>query len=135
MAVQVEGGAGGGRRTGGGGRARLGRWGEEAAARWYREHGFAVVDRNWRCPSGELDVVAVQGRLVVFCEVKARTGTGWGSPAEAVGGLKQVRVRRAAAAWLCQARASPGWTGALQARFDVACVVRGQLVEILADAF
>src|SRR5487761_96797 len=63
----------------------VGQAGEELAARWYLEHGYEVVERNWRCRFGELDIVARKGSLTVFCEVKARNGTAFGHPAEAVG--------------------------------------------------
>ena len=50
----------------------FGQRGEEIAADWYRRHGYAVVDRNWRCPIGEIDLVLRRGRLLVVAEVKAR---------------------------------------------------------------
>ena len=116
------------------GKQELGRAGEDLAARWYVEHGYEVVDRNWRCSTGELDIVARRGRLTVFCEVKTRSSNAFGTPAEAVGALKRLRGRRSAAAWFA-ARATAGAGGAGGAvRFDVACVM-GRSVTVIEDAF
>ena len=65
-------------------RSALGSYGERVAVRALTDAGFSVLDRNWRCRDGELDVVARDGDALVFCEVKTRTGTGFGHPAEAV---------------------------------------------------
>ena len=74
-------------------RQRLGAHGERRAARCYEDRGWQVVARNWRCRDGELDVVARDGQALVFCEVKTRTGTGFGHPAEAVTASKRRRLR------------------------------------------
>ena len=117
--------------------ARLarGRFGEDLAARWYRRHGYRVLDRNWRCREGELDLVAVRGTVVVFCEVKARATTSHGHPSEAVGPAKQRRLRRLAMRWLAEARADGrvAATG-LTLRFDVACVL-GTRIHVIESAF
>jgi putative endonuclease len=115
-------------------RPDLGRRGEDAAARWFRRHGFAVVERNYRCGrSGEVDLVVRRGDLVVFCEVKTRGHDRWGVPAEAVGYAKQARLRRLAAAWLSERRPGP-----VDVRFDVVSVIvrdgRSELTHI-PDAF
>ncbi|HEX4831299.1 MAG TPA: YraN family protein [Trebonia sp.] len=78
----------------------LGREGEQAAVGYLRDQGFRVLDRNWRCAGGELDIVAVERHVFVVCEVKTRSGTGFGTPLEAVGRLKRQRLRRLAVAWL-----------------------------------
>jgi putative endonuclease len=121
----------------------LGRVGEDMVADWYQAHGYEVLSRNWTCRSGELDIVARRGPLHVFCEVKARSSTAFGLPAEAVGPLKQARVRRLAAMWFateaaarCTA-ASPVGTPVRRGgpvRFDVACVLAG-VVEVIEAAF
>jgi putative endonuclease len=108
-------------------RVALGAWGEALAAAWYEEHGYQVLDRNWRCSAGELDVVACRGRTTVFCEVKTRTSSAFGSPAEAVTPAKQARIRRLAMRWLA---ATPRRRGLV--RFDVASVLDGQLQMIEA---
>lgn len=103
--------------------------GEDAAARWYTDAGFTIVDRNWRCGAGELDLIAVRERLVVFCEVKTRSSDAYGPPAAAVTPTKQRRIRRLAMRWLDgQDR------GFDELRFDVAAVVDGT-VEVIPAAF
>ena len=81
-------------------RAALGAYGERVAVRALTDTGLQVLDRNWRCRGGELDVVARDGDALVFCEVKTRRGTGFGSPAEAVTAVKRRRLRTLASAWL-----------------------------------
>lgn len=78
----------------------LGRSGETAAARYLAAGGLTILDRNWVCPEGELDIIARTGRTLVVCEVKTRTGTRYGHPAEAVTLAKLHRLRRLAATWL-----------------------------------
>jgi putative endonuclease len=79
---------------------RLGAHGEQLAVDFLTDEGLRVLDRNWRCREGELDVVAREGRALVFCEVKTRRGLGFGSPAEAVTPAKQRRIRVLAQRWL-----------------------------------
>ena len=81
-------------------RAALGAYGERVAVRALTDAGLQVLDRNWRCRDGELDLVAREGAALVFCEVKARTGTGFGHPTEAVTPAKRRRLRLLARAWL-----------------------------------
>jgi putative endonuclease len=83
-------------------RHELGRLGEDLAARHLERAGYALLDRNWRCPLGELDLVASQGSDLVVAEVKTRAGTGWGHPFEAITHTKLARLRRLAGAW-CEA--------------------------------
>jgi putative endonuclease len=97
----------------------LGARGEELAVAWYTSRGYGVLGRNWRCREGELDLVVSRDRCVAFCEVKTRTGTGFGLPAEAVTGEKQRRLRRLATRWLAEQPPSGGFA---EVRFDVACV-------------
>jgi putative endonuclease len=78
----------------------LGAWGERLAARYLQDRGVEVVDRNWRCRHGEIDIVARDGDCLVFCEVKTRRSQRFGSPVEAVHWEKAARLRRLAAAWL-----------------------------------
>lgn len=108
---------------------RLGIDGEEHASKWYVEHGYAVVDRNWRCEFGELDVVASRGSTIVFCEVKTRSSGRYGRPCEAVTAPKQKRIRRLASRWLA---GRERWYDEI--RFDVAEVVDGQ-VNVIESAF
>jgi putative endonuclease len=94
--------------------AAVGSYGERVAARALCAAGMTLLDRNWRDRAGELDIVARDGFVIVFCEVKTRRGDAFGSPGEAVGPAKQRRLRRLAAAWLA---AHPGVRG--EVRFDV----------------
>ncbi len=83
------------------------RAGEELAARYLTGLGWRVLERNWRCPAGELDIVAVDPGpplAVVFCEVKCRRGLGFGQPLEAITAAKQRKLRELAVLWL---RAQP----------------------------
>ncbi len=111
------------------GRQRLGRWGEDRAAAWYTRHGWEILDRNWRCADGEIDLVLERDGTLVFCEVKTRSGTAYGTAAEAVDRRKQQRLRRLAVQWLRQHHESVP-----ELRFDVACVQNGR-VEVLEGAF
>jgi putative endonuclease len=99
-------------------RRALGAAGERLVADWYTARGFDVIDRNWRCRDGEIDLVLRTGRTIVFCEVKTRTSTAFGTPAEAVTRDKQRRLRRLAGRWLDDT----GTRGA-DLRFDVASVL------------
>lgn len=78
----------------------LGSRGEHIAAVYLTDSGLRVLDRNWRCREGELDIVARDGDALVFCEVKTRRGVGFGHPVEAVTPRKQRRLRVLAQRWL-----------------------------------
>ena len=81
-------------------RNALGAYGERVAARHLVADGMELLDRNWRCRWGELDLVARDGRALVFCEVKTRRTDHYGVPAEAVVAVKAQRIRRLAAQWM-----------------------------------
>lgn len=93
-----------------------GRAGEDRAARHLQAAGYAVVDRNWRCPSGELDIVATQGDQLVVVEVKTRRTIGYGHPFDAVDARKRDRLWRLSCAW---ARAHPEHARRRRLRIDV----------------
>jgi len=84
----------------------LGRRGEQVAAEWLTERGYRVVDRNWRCATGELDLVLRFGTSLVFAEVKTRSSLDFGHPFEAITAAKGARLRRLAVEW-CREH-SPG---------------------------
>ncbi|QTX04490.1 YraN family protein [Agromyces archimandritae] len=81
----------------------LGRHGEELAVRHLTAAGLTILDRNWRCRIGELDIVAMDAGETVFVEVKTRSGAGYGHPFDAITPVKLARIRRLASAW-CEAR-------------------------------
>jgi len=78
----------------------LGRRGEQLAAEYLQRAGMRILDRNWRCAEGEIDIVAAERRALVVCEVKTRSGTRYGSPLEAISRNKRIRLRRLAVRWL-----------------------------------
>lgn len=85
-------------------RQQLGQAGEDVAAAHLQRLGWSIVARNWRPAGaqvrGEIDIIAMDGRTLVFCEVKTRGGGGAGDPLEAVTPLKARRLRLLAGAWL-----------------------------------
>ena len=112
----------------------LGAHGERIAAAYLTDSGLRVLDRNWRCRDGELDIVARDGDALVFCEVKTRRAVGFGHPVEAVGHAKQRRLRTLAQRWLAAHDEH-----APELRFDVVGVLvrvnRPALVTHLRAAF
>jgi putative endonuclease len=109
-------------------RAR-GQWGEDLAATHYRRLGYEILDRNWRTPTGELDLVVHDGGTYVFSEVKARRTADFGPAAAAVTVSKQRRIRQLAVEWL---RAHD--VHAVAVRFDVVAIT-GNHLELIDDAF
>lgn len=77
----------------------LGRRGEVLAAEFLESRGYVILDRNWRCGQGEIDVVAQHGTETVFVEVKTRSSVAFGHPLESITVSKLARLRRLAAAW------------------------------------
>ena len=111
----------------------LGAAGEAVVAAQYERTGWTVVDRNWRTRDGEIDLIAVSGSTVVFCEVKTRSSVDFGGGAAAVTHLKQSRIRKVALEWLAGSAAR--WS---DLRFDVAVVSAGPhgfAVELIESAF
>ena len=82
----------------------IGTRGEDLAAAELERQGLVILDRNWRCRLGEIDIVAMEvegaDRSLVFCEVKCRTGLGFGPPLEAITYAKVRKLRRLAGEWL-----------------------------------
>jgi putative endonuclease len=95
----------------------VGGYGERVAARLLDDAGFVLLDRNWRCSRGEIDLVARDGATIVFCEVKTRRSDAFGSPVEAITAAKVRRLRALAALWLAD---HPRVHGPV--RFDVVSV-------------
>jgi putative endonuclease len=97
----------------------LGAHGEALAARHLRERGMVVLDRNWRCDAGEIDLVLRDGSVLVVCEVKTRSSLGFGHPHEAVSVAKVERLTRLGVLW----QEAHG-VHADELRIDLVCVLR-----------
>ncbi|MCX7635647.1 MAG: YraN family protein [Syntrophales bacterium] len=114
-------------------RITTGRRGEEEAVRRLEGMGYKVLERNYRCPLGEMDIVAQDGGCLVFIEVRSRTGKAFGDPLASVTAVKRQKLSRIAVHYL-QARGLDG----RPARFDVVAVHMGEegtVVEVVKDAF
>jgi putative endonuclease len=81
---------------------RLGKYGEDSAAQFLANRGYQIIERNYRCPLGEIDIIARDGKWLVFVEVKTRSGGGYGHPFESITKEKLGRMRRLAAHWTTQ---------------------------------
>jgi len=114
-------------------RVPLGRRGERAAEKYLRRNGFRIVARNFRAAGAEIDIVAMDGEVLVFVEVKTRRSRDAGAPEEAVDARKQTRMRRAAEVFASRYRADE-----IEMRFDIVAVdASGKRLEIelLRNAF
>ena len=105
------------------GRAKdsVGAYGERVAVEYLVRQGMVLLDRNWRCPVGEIDAILREGDTLVIAEVKTRRSAAFGTPAEALVPAKVARLRRLAVLWLAAARIRPR-----QVRFDVVSVLPQQ---------
>lgn len=87
-------------------KSRVGHRGEDLAVAELERRGMRVLARNWRCRLGEIDIIAVEGegtrQTIVFCEVKCRSGLGFGDPLEAITYSKLRRLRQLSAEWLAE---------------------------------
>ena len=101
----------------------VGRFGEQAAVEFLEGSGWRILERNWRCPLGEIDIVARDRDALVIVEVKTRSSTAFGDPAEAVRPAKAARLHRLAAQWLAERRASVMPSFWPEVRFDVITVL------------
>ncbi len=102
-------------------RKALGDFGERLAARHLVDEGYAVLDRNWRCSEGEIDIVAHAGAQLVVCEVKTRSSVRFGTPVEAISREKADRLYRLAWRWLAS---HPEARPVSAVRVDVVAVLR-----------
>jgi putative endonuclease len=98
-----------------------GRWAESLAVRYLQQHGYRILDTNFTCRGGELDVVAYQGTDLCFVEVRFRKETDRGRPVETVGKTKQARLIRAAKAFVQQHPRVDAFRQPM--RFDVVSIV------------
>ena len=97
----------------------LGRYGEDLAEEFLKQQGLEILDRNWRCDVGEIDIVARDGPALVICEVKTRSSHQLGSPAESVTERKLRRLRHLAFRWLIAHQAHVP-----EVRIDVIAIVQ-----------
>lgn len=98
-------------------RQQTGRRGEDIATAYLLERGYTILGRNWRCPAGELDVIAQKDNVLVFVEVRARRTARFGRPEESITPAKQTRLIALAQTYLQQSQLTPpAW------RIDVAAV-------------
>jgi putative endonuclease len=100
----------------------LGSRGERIAERQLVRRGLTVLDRNWRCPQGEIDLVLMDGDETVFVEVKTRSSVAFGHPLEAITAVKLARLRRLAGAW-CEAHPVAAGHRARRIRIDAVAVI------------
>ena len=98
----------------------LGRAGEERAVRHLTAQGYEILDRNWRCPQGELDIVARRGGVLVVVEVKTRRSAAFGHPFEAIDGRKRRRLWQLAQAWMTS---NPDRAGGRMLRLDAIDII------------
>lgn len=95
----------------------IGHRGEAAAAAYLQRIGMTVVERNWRCKSGEIDIVALDGPVLVLVEVKTRTTVAKGTPEESITPAKQRKLLRLAQAYVTASGVEPQ-----EIRFDVIAI-------------
>lgn len=103
---------------------------EEQAARYLETQGYRILERNFYCRQGEIDLIAREGSYLVFIEVKYRKDSLMGHPSEAVGGFKQKKLSRAAA-YYCHKNRIPETQAC---RFDVVSIL-GKQITLIKDAF
>jgi putative endonuclease len=114
-------------------RIRTGRRGEDLAAGYLETAGYRIIERNYRCLFGEMDLVARDGGTVVFIEVKSRRSNRFGPPQSSVGLKKQKKMSQIALHYLEEKQLH-----SCEARFDVIAVLllpEGNRVELIKNAF
>ncbi len=112
----------------------LGAKGEDLAVRHLKKKGFKVIERNYHCPAGEIDLIARDKNTLVFVEIKARSSSEFGLPQEAVDRFKQRKMIEAARTYLSEHHL----TDDIPARFDVVAIhlmPAGEDIELIKDAF
>jgi putative endonuclease len=102
-------------------RKAVGDFGERVACRYLTAQGLTVLDRNWRCPDGEIDIVAMDADVIVVCEVKTRSDARYGTPVEAITATKADRLYRLGRLWIGEHD-----VGLSALRIDVVAVLCGR---------
>ena len=111
----------------------LGLYGERVAGQYLESLGYEIIERNWRCSIGEIDLIARDESRYVFVEVKTRNGAGFGHPFEAITEIKLGRLRKLVNAWCCSRKLS-----GIDVRIDAVSVLvnRGKIdLEHLKQVF
>ncbi|CAN5653237.1 YraN family protein [soil metagenome] len=109
-------------------RQALGAYGEKVAERYLSERGLVVLDRNWRCDEGEIDLVLREGHVLVVCEVKTRRGALGGTPHEAITDVKLERLQRLGWRWARDRGLNP-----TDLRVDLVAIMRPRRGAALVD--
>ena len=115
------------------GKKELGKRGEDLAVRYLKKNGYQLIERNYICKMGEVDIIAKEKDTLVFIEVKARTSTAFGLPQLAVNPAKQRQLSKVALNFLKEKRLAD-----VKARFDVVAILLGKKedeIELIKDAF
>ena len=111
----------------------LGKKGEEVAARFLKKNGYRIIETNYRCKMGEMDIIGREKDTLVFVEVKTRTSTTFGPPQLAVNSSKQRQLSKVALNFLKEKKLED-----VKARFDVVAILlgpKGEEIELIKDAF
>ena len=111
----------------------LGKEGEEIAIRFLKKNGYKIIERNYVCKMGEMDIIAREKDTLVFVEVKTRTSTAFGPPQLAVNSAKQRQLSKVALYFLKEKQLED-----MKARFDVVAILlgpKGKEIELIKDAF
>lgn len=111
----------------------LGKSGEDLAARYLIQKNYQIIERNFRSKLGEIDIIARQGKTLIFCEVKTRLSSSYGHPFEAVTTNKQNKIRKVAELYLVKAKNTLHNYDSI--RFDVISVTAAVNVEHIENAF
>jgi putative endonuclease len=111
----------------------LGKKGEEIALRFLKKKGYKIIERNYVCKLGEMDIIAREKDTLVFVEVKTRTSMAFGPPQLAVNSTKQMQLSKVALYFLKEKQLED-----IKARFDVVAILlrpKGEEIELIKDAF
>jgi putative endonuclease len=111
----------------------LGKKGEEKALRFLKKKGYRIIEKNYVCKLGEMDIIAKEKDTLVFVEVKTRTTTEFGPPQLAVNSSKQRQLSKVALNYLKEKQLEE-----VKARFDVVAILleeKGEQIELIKDAF
>ena len=111
----------------------LGKKGEEIAIRFLKKRGYRILERNYVCKMGEMDIIAREKDTLAFIEVKTRTSTAFGPPQLAVNLTKQMQLSKVALYFLKEKKLEE-----VKARFDVVAILlgpQGEEIELIKDAF